>query len=116
MTTDSIHNPESRWYNGTPIGKFWSDAYLRPEILSAAGKGQAAAEKHGLSGHAVALRWVLHHSALSRGRGDGMIVGARTLEQLKDNLDACDAGPLPQDLFDVVDDIWPDVEPVAPWT
>ena len=119
VTKDSIHDDDSRFSNKTPVGKFWSDAYLRPEILDAAEKVRFEAgfeaEKLGISGHAVALRWVLHHSALQSSLGDGIIIGARNLEQLRDHLEACDAGPLPSALAKVVEDIWLDVEPVAPW-
>ncbi|TRX93771.1 hypothetical protein FHL15_005447 [Xylaria flabelliformis] len=60
----------------------------------------AAAEKHGISGHAAALRWTAFHSILDGSYGDGIIFTASNLDQLNKTLDAIDAGPLPADLAD----------------
>jgi aflatoxin B1 aldehyde reductase len=89
--------------------------YLKPELLSAANRVHTEAQKHGIVGHEVALRWVLHHSALKAEFGDGMIIGASSLEQLDANLKMCDAGPLPDDLVKVVEEVWAIAAPVAPW-
>ena len=110
-----MNNSTGRWSNASPIGKFFSAIYLKPELLEAANRVHTEAQKHGINGHEVALRWVLHHSALKGELGDGMIVGASSVEQLDDNLKMCDAGPLPDDLLKVVEDVWPLAEPVAPY-
>lgn len=73
------------------------------------------AKKHGLTGHAASLRWAIHHSALSGDHGDAIIIGARTVAQLKDNLEICDAGPLPEEVVKTIEEIWPSVKDQAPW-
>ena len=71
--------------------------------------------EHGFNGHEAALRWCLHHSALKKELGDGVIVGASKIEQMKANLEACDHGPLPQDVVEVFEEVWKLAEPVAPY-
>jgi aryl-alcohol dehydrogenase-like predicted oxidoreductase len=89
--------------------------YHKPAIFTASQKIQDAAKAHNLSGHAVALRWCIHHSALSGEHGDAIIVGASSVDQLKENLEVCDAGPLPEEVVQTIDGIWPEVRDVAPW-
>jgi hypothetical protein len=115
VTRDSIHRPDGRWSHSTPIGHMWSSVYFKDEILTAADKVRTGAEKVGISGHDAALRWVLHHSVLRADMGDAMLIGAASMDQLRQNLGACDAGPLPDHLVEIIDGIWPSVEPVSPW-
>lgn len=115
VSADSVNSSVLRWSNKSPIGKFWSDAYFKPEILDAAAEIRAESEKSGLNGHHVALRWVIHHSALKKELGDAMIFASATLEQHKGNLDALDAGPLPPNLVSTIEGVWPKVKHVAPW-
>lgn len=46
----------------------------------------------------MALRWSIHHGLLNGDSGDGIIVAASNLDQLEANLDAIEAGPLPDDV------------------
>jgi aflatoxin B1 aldehyde reductase len=89
--------------------------YHKDAIFEASQKIQDAAKKYGLSGHAVALRWSIHHSALSGDHGDAVIIGASSVSQLKESLEICDAGPLPEEVVQTIDGIWPEVRDVAPW-
>jgi len=76
------------------------------------------AAKHNFTLVEVALRWLHHHSALSMDqgatKGDGIILGASSDEQLRQNLDAWKAGPLPDDVIDALDEAWLIVKAVAP--
>lgn len=115
MSAESIHKPDGRFSHSSFIGKFFSSVYLRPELLEAADKVHTKAMKNGFNGHEAALRWCLHHSALKKDLGDGMIVGASSIQHLEENLKACDGGPLPDDVVKVFEEIWPLAEPVAPF-
>lgn len=115
MTADSINKDTGRWSSKKPAGAFYSAAYLRPELLDAASKVNTIAQQHGFNGHEAALRWILHHSILDAELGDGIIVGASSLEQFKANMDMCDKGPLPDDLVKLFEEVWKIAEPVAPW-
>lgn len=50
------------------------------------------------------LRWLTHHSIL--GQEDGVILGASSEEQMKENLQACDQGPLPESVVGAFEDLW----------
>lgn len=61
-------------------------------------------KRHNLSGAEVALRWIQHHSAL--GPEDGIILGASGLQQLQANVEASEKGPLPDEIVDVLQEMW----------
>lgn len=55
----------------------------------------------------TALRWTVHHSALRVKDGnDGIIIGVSSLEQLGENLDHLEKGPLPDEVVKRVDEAW----------
>jgi aflatoxin B1 aldehyde reductase len=112
ITRDSIHKEGTRWDKETMVGQMSAASYHKDALFNAARKVHEAAEKAGISGHEVALRWMLHHSAL--GGGDVVIIGASSLQQLKGNLDMCKAGPLPADLVQIVEDVWASAKEFAP--
>lgn len=97
-----------------PAGDLWRRQYGYPSAVAAFENVREAAERYGITSHAIALRWVLHHSALSAEKGDAIIVGARRLEQLKPALDTCEEGPLPDELVRLMEDVWAAVRNDAP--
>ncbi|MGT2505118.1 aldo/keto reductase [Cupriavidus basilensis] len=68
----------------------WSPRYLRPESLAAAARYVALAREHGISPATLALAW-----AYSRWFAASTIVGATSVEQLRENIDAWQV-PLPE--------------------
>ncbi|KJK17817.1 aldo/keto reductase [Burkholderiaceae bacterium 16] len=68
----------------------WSPRYLRPESLAAAARYVALAREHGISPATLALAWTY-----SRWFAASTIVGATSVEQLRENIDAWQA-PLPE--------------------
>ena len=88
--------------------------FLKDEILKAANEVHEAAQTEGITGHSVALRWVLHHSILDGELGDGIIIGASSLKQLEENLEICKAGPLPAHLVKLVGEVGNKVGDSAP--
>lgn len=59
-------------------------------------------EKHELRLTEIALRWCQHHSALTP--EDGIILGASSAAQLKQNLEDSEKGPLPEDILKALDE------------
>ncbi|KAK4498763.1 hypothetical protein PRZ48_009273 [Zasmidium cellare] len=116
VTQESTNKSSGRWSNSSEFGKTYSSTYLRKELLIAAEQVAAGAKAHGTNGHAVALRWVLHHSALKAECGDGIVIGASSVDQLRENLESCAQGPLPDDLVILVESVWPTAEAAAPRT
>lgn len=47
------------------------------------------------------LRWLMHHSALQE--GDGIILGAKRIDQLQANVNDCRGGPLSDDIVKALD-------------
>ena len=103
--SDKWRKGQGRW-GDHPIGKLYSSFYHKDEIFESAQKVQRLASEHGISGHAVALRWVMHHSILDGSKGDAMIIGANSNAQLEENLEICKQGPLPEDIVKLVEEVW----------
>lgn len=81
--------------------------YFRDSTFKALQTIEQAVEKHGLTMIETALRWTTHHSALKVKDGnDGIIIGVSSMEQLGNNLDNLEKGPLPEDLVKSLDEAW----------
>jgi len=82
--------------------------FYTSENFKAIGIIQDACDKEGISMVETTFRWLLRHSAL--GEHDGVLLGASSLEQLDQNLEACKAGMTKDDLSDDIlkafDDAW----------
>lgn len=90
------------------------EIYGNEGTLAAVASVVDVAKKHDITGHEAALRWVLYHSAIDATRGDAMIVGASTTQQLENTLLACKKGPLPQGVVDGMEEVWRQSIPTAP--
>lgn len=115
VTREYANESGNRWSKDSPGGAIYSMQYHQDPVFAAVDKIREAAKKHGIEGHAAALRWALHHSFLSKEHGDAVIIGASKQEQLEQNLEICDAGPLPEDLVETIESVWPSVKNYAPW-
>lgn len=94
--------PGNRFETSGFVGTLYKGMYQRPKIEAAVERVRTVAKEHNVPTHDASLRWTVYHSALSAEHGDAVIVGASNLEQLKKNLDAIEAGPLPQAVVDAV--------------
>lgn len=98
-----------RWQGNLHRGRYWNDLYfdaldiIRPTL-----------RKHGFTEAECALRWLTHHSEMSKEKGDKIIIGASSATQLEQNLVDLEKGPLPQDVLDAVDAAWLRVKGVVP--
>jgi len=61
----------------------WSPRYLRPAVVSASARYAALARAHGMTPVQLALAWCYSRSFVA-----STIIGATSLEQLKENIDA----------------------------
>lgn len=80
--------------------------YKKPELEEAYQRATAAGGQHGISGHAAALRWTAYHSILDHTLGDAIIIGCSTIDQLNQNLDIIEAGPLPKEVADAMEEVY----------
>ncbi|KAI1206204.1 Aldo/keto reductase [Annulohypoxylon truncatum] len=81
-------------------GAHFAAWYDRPEFHDAVKKLLEVIEPLGIKPSEAALRWAAYHSAL--GEKDGIILGATKIEQLKQNLEDIEKGPLPQAVVDEI--------------
>lgn len=89
-------------------GARYRERYFHPAIFAALGVIEPVAKKHDITLVQTALRWLVHHSALKvkNGGPDGVILGVSSYDQLVQNLDAMEQGPLPDDLVKALDEAW----------
>jgi aryl-alcohol dehydrogenase-like predicted oxidoreductase len=85
------------------------DRYTHPAYQTAAVALRRIAGRCGRSLVDLALNWLMHHTAT-----DCMILGATDAEQLAQNLDVLDNGPLPADVIESCDAAWQELRGVAP--
>lgn len=98
---------EGRFSDTAVSGKMYRGRYFRDSTFKALQTIEQAVEKHGLTMIETALRWTVHHSALKVKDGnDGIIIGVSSREQLEDNLNNLEKGPLPEDLLKSLDEAW----------
>ena len=89
--------------------RFWNDLYF-----DALAQVRDAAGRCGVSMAEAALRWLCYHSPLDAGKGDGIILGASSPEQLDSNLNACRNGAIPEELVAAFDEAWRIAQPRCP--
>lgn len=83
--------------------------------MDATDKALSVASKHGISGHAAALRWTAHHSKLSKTHGDSVIIGASSPQQLESNIDMIEQGPLPDDVVAALEAVHAGIDDQIPY-
>jgi aryl-alcohol dehydrogenase-like predicted oxidoreductase len=96
---------------GTRFDKnpLYQSRYWREEYFSAVEELRACAAAAGRTLVDTALNWLLHH-----GPADCVILGASRAEQLQENLDALERGPLPGALVETCEAVWSRLRGVTP--
>ncbi|KAF4981613.1 hypothetical protein FZEAL_2625 [Fusarium zealandicum] len=96
-----------RFSDDSKIGAMYRKRYFRESTFKALNVIEQAAEKHGLAVIEIALRWMVHHSQLRVTDGnDGLIIGISNVQQLENNLDNIEKGPLPDEVVQALDQAW----------
>ena len=95
--------PEAGRFAAMP---FYLDRFWKESAFKALQELEKVCFEHKISMAHSALRWIVHHSALSAAAGDGVILGASSTDQLLDNLTGAQAGPLPQPVVDAYQRAW----------
>ncbi|KAI0804323.1 NADP-dependent oxidoreductase domain-containing protein [Xylaria sp. FL0064] len=118
ITSVDADPAEGRYAKG-PMQHLTRGRYFRDGIIEGARIIRQAAEETGIPPLEVAMRWLVHHSALRGGNGggqegrDGVVIGFSSLEQLRQNLDSLDKGPLGPELLDALERAWRVARPDA---
>ncbi len=98
--------PAGTRFDGNAV---YQDRYWHRENFEAVSRLTAAAREEGRSLVSVALCWLLDHTPV-----DCVIVGASSLDQLTENLDAAEQGTLSAATVAVCNEVWPIVRGVSP--
>lgn len=102
----------TRFADGNAVGARYRPMYDKPLMHSTMKELHAFLEPRGIPAAEASLRWMAYHSAL--GDGDGMIIGATSLAQIKKNAEMIGKGPLEQDVVEMFEKSWEKVKAVAP--
>jgi 1-deoxyxylulose-5-phosphate synthase len=97
--------PGTRFDNNS----IYQDRYWHAQNFAAVEKLKRASERAGRSLVDVALSWLLHHT-----QTDCVLLGATRMEQLEQNLAACEKGPLPPEVLQVCDEVWAELRSPVP--
>ncbi|RAO71655.1 uncharacterized protein BHQ10_007667 [Talaromyces amestolkiae] len=104
----------ARWSKDNSVGNLYNTIYGKASVQAAVATVRESAAKHGISGHAAALRWTAFHSILDGKYGDAVIFAVSKMKQLNDTLDAFEAGPLPSDLAEAMTAVYATLEGSEP--
>jgi aflatoxin B1 aldehyde reductase len=81
--------------------RYWHDSYF-----DAIDEIKSVGEKYGINITEAAYRWLVYHSMLNPERGDGIIIGASSSEQLIQNISYVNKGGLPDNVVKAIEDAW----------
>ncbi|OTA63294.1 Aldo/keto reductase [Hypoxylon sp. EC38] len=105
--TSKHDDPKEGRYAAGPFQHLTRGRYFKDGIIKGARLIREAAETRGLNPLEVAIRWLVHHSKLQvTKRQDGIVIGFSNLQQLRDNLDYLEKGPLDEELLEVLERAW----------
>ncbi|KAK9325289.1 NADP-dependent oxidoreductase domain-containing protein [Lipomyces orientalis] len=98
-----------RWQGGLIHQRYWNSFYFDAlDII------RRAAKKYGLTEAECALRWLVHHSLLTKALGDAIIIGASSTAQLEQNLLDIEKNALPEEVVQALDAAWQHVRGAVP--
>jgi len=97
--------PGTRFDNNS----MYQDRYWHAQNFAAVDKLKRASESVGRSLVDVALCWLLHHT-----QTDCVLLGATRMNQLEQNLAACEKGPVPPEVLQACDEVWAELHSPVP--
>ncbi|KAI8379592.1 NADP-dependent oxidoreductase domain-containing protein [Radiomyces spectabilis] len=99
------------------VGKMYREWYWHPCYFEAVDRVHDTVQQFGMSAFEAAMRWIVFHSNLDTGRGDGVIIGGSTCDEYLQNLSWTTAGPLPEVVLQAMEKAWTSTsaECRSPW-
>jgi len=106
---------QGRFSQRSPNGAQYRARYWNPLQLEAAAMVKEACAACGITVQAAAHRWLAHHSELRWSQSDAIIVGASSVDMLKDNVrDIREGGALPVLVLVAMERAWQHCRPECP--
>jgi aryl-alcohol dehydrogenase-like predicted oxidoreductase len=100
------HDPRTFTPGGRFDASFWGkslyqERYWNEQTFQAVEQLKKIAADAGRSLLSLAFTWMLHHTAVA-----GIVLGASRMQQLEENLKACEQGPLSPQTVKACDEVW----------
>lgn len=90
-----------------PIGPIIQKMFSGDQLMDAMREFDTAVKQKGLTSPEVAIRWLMHHSALTE--DDSVVLGASQIHQIQDTVALTRKGPLPDDVLVLTEELWDSV-------
>ncbi|KAI1392062.1 putative oxidoreductase [Hypoxylon trugodes] len=95
----------TRFGADNPLGGAMQRVFGAQDLQDAVKKFDTETRARGISKPLeVAVRWIVHHSALDE--GDGVVLGSSRVSQVIETVEFARKGPLPDELLKVTEDLW----------
>jgi len=103
-----------RFSNKTVWGERYRERFWKKPIFDAIQLIETSCQKHNIPLLQASLSWLYHHSAMSASRGDGVIIGGSSLNQIQSNVEAVNLmKPLPEEVVKSIEEAWQIAAPVC---
>lgn len=86
--------------------KSYRDRYWKIKYFEAVSTIKDACHAVGVPMAEAAYRWLVNHSYLDAAMGDGILLGASNIVQMKQNMGSSQKGVLPHSVLNAMDDAW----------
>jgi aryl-alcohol dehydrogenase-like predicted oxidoreductase len=90
--------------------RMYQDRYWNSRTFDAVDRLKTIVNDAGRSLLDLAFTWLIHHTA-----GDVVILGASSVAQLTENLEACKGGPIPEGVLAKIDEMWQEFRGPVPY-
>ena len=94
-------------------GKGYRTRYFNDAYFNGINQFTSIAKNNNLTPAETALRYLNHHSQLKKENNDAIIIGGSNIHHIEQNLDDLEKGPLPQNVVDEINNLWPTLNPFA---
>jgi aflatoxin B1 aldehyde reductase len=110
-----IDDPDSgRFSSKTVWGEKYRQRFWKKEIFDAFQLIESCGQKYNITLIQICLSWLYYHSQLSANKGDGIIIGGSTVEQITTNIDTVkQLKPLPDEVLTQIEEAWKLAAPVC---
>ncbi|KAL8673742.1 MAG: hypothetical protein Q9168_001849 [Polycauliona sp. 1 TL-2023] len=98
----------TRFSDDNPLSKPMQNLFGAQDLQAAVRQFGIEMKSHGLTAMEVAIRWIVHHSALQN--HDGVIIGASKKSQFEETASMIEKGPLPKEVLETVESVWDEVK------
>eukprot|EP00736_Rhodelphis_marinus_P009113 Rmarinus@m.18391 len=97
---------DGRFSGQTEWGQKYRARFWNRNIFDCVEDLRTACQEAEISLVDASYRWLVHHSLLNAQRGDAVILGGSSIEQIKTNIQAMQGDPLPDTILQIFDNGW----------